>query len=198
MNTETSLLDTLREAGADRTDPVRFRYLESLERRLRTRGLQHGPHWQKLELAAARLAARVDHAEPARPTHATSEPSPLSGLLDLLNQSEQAAVPVSRSAIEQRVLGDSGESGAGSPRSDDTPRPLKAMARVKSNQGAQALQARIHHAINSTPKEAGPMNGHRLVSRALTEMQRLSPAYLNRFARYTDTLLALERLSKKG
>ena len=42
------------------------------------------------------------------------------------------------------------------------------------------------------------MNAHRLVSRALKEMQTLSPEYLDRFARYTDTLLALERLAKRG
>jgi hypothetical protein len=42
------------------------------------------------------------------------------------------------------------------------------------------------------------MNAHRLVSRAIAEMQTLSPEYLARFARYTDTLLTLERLARKG
>ena len=70
--------------------------------------------------------------------------------------------------------------------------------RARADQGTHALQARIRQAIESTPKDAGPMNAHRLVSRAIAEMQSLSPEYLERFARYTDTLLALERLAKKG
>ncbi|MBO6850975.1 MAG: DUF2894 domain-containing protein, partial [Marinobacter sp.] len=42
------------------------------------------------------------------------------------------------------------------------------------------------------------MNAHRLVSRAIATMETLSPEYLNRFVNYADTLLALERLGKKG
>ena len=38
---ELPLLRHLREAGADRADPVRFRYLESLEQRLRALSLIH-------------------------------------------------------------------------------------------------------------------------------------------------------------
>ncbi len=72
------------------------------------------------------------------------------------------------------------------------------MIRAQANQGHHVIAERIQHAIESTPKEAGPMNAHRLVSRAIAEMQTLSPEYLARFARYTDTLLTLERLARKG
>ena len=72
------------------------------------------------------------------------------------------------------------------------------MIRAQANQGHHFIAERIRHAIESTPKEAGPMNAHRLVSRAIAEMQTLSPEYLTRFARYTDTLLTLERLARKG
>lgn len=71
------------------------------------------------------------------------------------------------------------------------------MARVKADQSIQALQQRLHHAIEHAPRDAGPMNAHRLVSRAIAEMLKLSPEYLHRFANYTDTLMALEKLGRK-
>ena len=72
------------------------------------------------------------------------------------------------------------------------------MARVYAGRGEQALQDRIRHAIEHAPKDAGPINAHRLVSRAIAEMQKLSPEYLDRFVNYTDTLMALERLRRPG
>jgi hypothetical protein len=195
--TSPSLLENLRQQGAHRFDPVRFRYLESFEQRLLARGLQGGAHWQKLERAVADYQARSDSAEQPKQTTATCELSALSVLLNRLNQTTETSIEAPRSSLEQRVFGEAeehGHSGSGS----GSPTPLKAMTRVQADHGIHALQERIRSAIESTPKEAGPMNAHRLVSRAIAEMQRLSPEYLERFARYTDTLMALERMAKKG
>ena len=65
MTTKTSLLDPLRQSGVDRLDPVRFRYLESFERRLRAKGLQHGEHWLKLQQAVSDYQARQGMADVA-------------------------------------------------------------------------------------------------------------------------------------
>jgi len=196
-----SLLESLRQNGADQNDPVRFRYLESFEQRLRSKGLHQGAtHWRKLEQAVSDYQAKFDGAGQPEPKSAVSEPSRLSSLLNRLNQTAEPSVEAPRSALEQRVFGQpTGEQPqAQTASSPNNPRPLKAMIRAKAEQGNHAFEERIRHAIESTPKEAGPMNAHRLVSRAIAEMQKLSPEYLERFARFTDTLLTLERLARKG
>ncbi|MBJ6137003.1 DUF2894 domain-containing protein [Marinobacter litoralis] len=196
---ESSLLAPLQAAGADQVDPVRFHYLATLEQRLRAKGLEGSAHWRKLERAVAELRTTEDeHGE--QPSAA--EPprrSPLLELIDKLNQAP-ASVPAQapRSAIEQLIFGATEEEElTGSQTTPNSPQPLKAMARASADQGVQALQDRIQHAIEDIPEDAGPMNAHRLVSRAIAEMQRLSPAYLDRMVKYTDTLMALEKLGRK-
>jgi hypothetical protein len=163
------------------------------------KGLEHCPHWQKLEQAVWDYQARLEGSGQPEPITAASAPSPLSLLLDRLDQKTETPVEIPRSSLEQRVFGEDGElAQAHRARSFDNPPPLKAMVKARADQGTHALQERIRHAIESIPKDAGPMNAHRLVGRAIAEMQRLSPEYLERFARYTDTLIALERMAKKG
>ncbi|WP_417546397.1 DUF2894 domain-containing protein [Marinobacter sp.] len=193
-------LEELRNSGADQTDPVHFRYLEALALRLRDKGLQHARHWQKLEQAVA--AYQAEYGSTAQPSQTVEarHPSPLSALLDRLNQTPDAPATESRSTLEQLVFGTPEEGSGHAQRTATTAtrQPLKAMARVNADRGEQALQDRIRHAIEHAPKDAGPINAHRLVSRAIAEMQKLSPEYLSRFVNYTDTLMALERLRRPG
>lgn len=194
-------LAELRHSGADRLDPVRFRYLEVLEQRLRAKGLQGTRHWQRLEQAVAEYQARARqqaHAEQREQPAETTQPSPLVALLETLNQSPDTHVQASPSPLERLIFGEE-DAGPTQPAvTDSSPRPLRAMARVQADQGTQALHDRIRQAIEQTPENAGPMNAHRLVSRAIATMEKLSPEYLNRFVNYADTLLALERLGRKG
>ena len=198
---DLSLLRHLREAGADRADPVRFRYLESLEQRLRTQGLQGSVHWQKLEQAVSDYHARYDQVEPEPQPAETDTPSLLAALTEQLNQVQTSASTDNRSsALEQLIFGSTEnepEPGSGGS-AVQHPQPLKAMARAQADRGSEVRKARIRHAIEQTPEDAGPMNAHRLVSRAIAKMQNLSPAYLDRFARYADTLMALEHLTRKN
>ncbi|WP_372966087.1 DUF2894 domain-containing protein [Marinobacter sp.] len=189
-------LDGLRASGAEQTDPVRFRFLEALAQRLSAKGLQNTRHWQNLEQAVADYQARCELADQPPICAEPRAPSPLSALLDQLNQSQATPTTPPRSELEQLIFGlPEAHSGA---TSSATPQPLKAMARVKADHSVQVLQERLHHAIEHAPENAGPMNAHRLVSRAIAEMQKLSPEYLHRFANYTDTLMALEKLGRKS
>ncbi|MFV8570211.1 DUF2894 domain-containing protein [Marinobacter sp. SBS5] len=197
---ETSLLAPLQATGADQTDPVRFHYLATLEQRLRAKGLQGTAHWQKLERAVADFQARGNQRCEQAPAAEPRPRSPLLELIDKLNQApESAPAQAPRSAIEQLIFGTT-EDDVARPQNttaSNSPQPLKAMARASADHGIQALQDRIQYAIEHTPEDAGPMNAHRLVSRAIAEMQRLSPDYLNRMVNYTDTLMALEKLGRK-
>ncbi len=51
----------------------------------------------------------------------------------------------------------------------------------------------LAQAIADCPKDAGPLNSHRLAIQSLTAMRELSPEYLNRFLSYLETLLWLEK-----
>jgi hypothetical protein len=55
----------------------------------------------------------------------------------------------------------------------------------------------IDRAINQCPENPGPHNPHMLAIKSLTQMQKLSPHYLRRFASYIETLLWLEKNSVK-
>lgn len=193
-------IDALRRCGADQLAPVRFRYLEALALRLQTRGLQHTRHWQKLEQAIADYTAAHESSAELSQVLETSPPSPLSTLLDKLNQAPDVLATAPQSTLERLVFGAQKDGTEASQHAApaNTQQPLKAMARVNAGRGEQALQERIRHAIEEVPQDAGPINAHRLVSRAMAEIQKLSPAYINRFVNYTDTLMALERLARKG
>ncbi|MCK0104901.1 DUF2894 domain-containing protein [Marinobacter sp. S0848L] len=196
---ESSLLAPLQAAGADQIDPVRFHYLATLEQRLRAKGLQGSAHWHKLEQAVAELqTTEREQAEQSSEAEPRSR-SPLLELIDKLNQAAgNTPAQAPRSPIEQLIFGAEEEQEfEGSQATPENPQPLKAMARATADHGVQALQERIQHAIEDIPQDAGPMNAHRLVSRAIAEMQRLSPEYLNRMVNYTDTLMALEKLGRK-
>ena len=52
---------------------------------------------------------------------------------------------------------------------------------------------RLAQSRASLPENAGPLNSHHLVHRALTLMRQLSPDYLERFVGYVDALQWLEQ-----
>ncbi|MEC7815365.1 MAG: DUF2894 domain-containing protein [Pseudomonadota bacterium] len=193
-------LEALRRDGADARNPVQFRYLESLASRLDARGLHHSVHWHRLVQAVSDFEATC-HAEDSVPTPVATTPpdaqSPLAELLATLN-TRQASEPTGTAlSLEQRVFGAVSQQDAASDGNAPQLRPLRALAKARAEVGNRHLHQRLNHAITQIPADAGPMNAHRLVSRALAEMQRLSPDYTLRFARYMDTLMALERLGRK-
>jgi hypothetical protein len=49
----------------------------------------------------------------------------------------------------------------------------------------------IDQVINEVPKDAGPLNAHRLVIKTLTTMQTISPDYLRRIVNQIDTMFYL-------
>jgi hypothetical protein len=55
-----------------------------------------------------------------------------------------------------------------------------------------AVHRSMNQSLAKTPKNAGPLNSHRLVLRSLEVMREVSPAYLNRFVTYVDALLVLD------
>lgn len=60
-----------------------------------------------------------------------------------------------------------------------------------------SAEQRLRQALEQVPAQAGPLNSNHLVHRALVAMQDISPAYLQRFVNYVDTLLWLDEQQAK-
>lgn len=176
MNTPAERIAALRARGAERLDPLRFHFIEALARRTAATG---GPARSLLENRLARAlddcTARCAAAPPptaARP----AAPGPLAELLDHL-------------ARENR----SGFGPAVADGAITAPDELKAVACFRDTWDTLRLERQLHEVLADEPENAGPLNSHLLVLRALRQMHQTSPAYLKRFMDYADTLLWLEQ-----
>lgn len=69
---------------------------------------------------------------------------------------------------------------------------------LRRSQEKSSARQRVRRAISDCPEGAGPLNPQRLVIRALTTMETLSPDYTNRFMAYVDTLLYLQQLDEQN
>ena len=165
----------LRARGAERIDPLRFHFIEALARRTAATGGAARPLLdtrlaQALDDYAARCIAAPAPAE-ARP----AAPSPLTELLAHIAQQNRSSFSLQ------------GADGAAAP--DE----LKAVACFRDTWAKLRLERQLHEVLADEPENAGPLNSHLLVLRALRQMHQTSSAYLKRFMDYADALLWLEQ-----
>lgn len=181
-------LALLRQAGAPAFDSVGWHYIEILAARVTahqgaTQTLLHLKLDKALDDLNARMASPM--ASPSQPSSANgtaiatdvSSPSPLAQMLQDLAPLE---APATRDFASQRTW----------PAENPRVRQLrKTLSQLK-------VQKQVTQAMAQAPENAGPINSHMLVLRSLGLMRELSPDYLNRFMRYTDTLLSLEAAAR--
>ncbi|KAF0805903.1 hypothetical protein A6D6_01959 [Alcanivorax xiamenensis] len=234
-------LARLRDDHADRYDPVRFRYLDTLAQRLAGSHRAPSPaQREKLQQALTDYQARFEEArDKARaqratlPYHAVDDatraqldhlfergdlrafqrlaeqqtrrsPSPLVALLEALHDSDIEDEGPDNTPLDAllRAHPNLFQKTAGKGRRNVRPltsqRELKALRQLRATRARLHTQKRIDHAIAQSPGDAGPLNAHRLVTRSVETLRGLSPDYLNHFVSYMDTLLALEKVAKKG
>lgn len=166
-------LDALRARGGPRFDPVRFRFIEAMARRAAPHAGEAGRLLD--ERVAALLAAYAADLEQAAPPADTSssadKPSAIAELVDLI--------------------------AAHAPPAPDTARPseLKTLKYFRSTWSRLSADRRLTQSLAKLPENAGPLNSHQLVHRALLLMRDLSPEYLNRFMSHVDTLLWLDQVN---
>lgn len=200
----------LREAGADRFDPVRFHYLEALARRAERRS--GGVRRMLDDRLAAALAdfeqAFAQARDAARATIARVTPrhplaaDELAALFDAgdfgaierraagLEKPDRPSLAELARHIEQHLPRDEAPAGA---------RPeLKAVRYFRDTWAKLSVDRQLSHAIDQAPENAGPLNSHYLVLRSLEMMRDISPDYLNRFMSYADTLLCLDRAAERN
>jgi hypothetical protein len=176
----------LRASGAERVDPLRFRYIEALARRAAThQGLLRRSLDSKLARALTAVGATCEAANdtPAaqEPVRTSLDRGPLGQLLGEMDG--LAAVP---------TLGDS--AGLQPMPVIATALPeLKTLRRFRDTWTRLSVDRQLTRSLDKIPENPGPLNSHLLVLRALRRMQEISPAYLDHFVAHADALLWLDR-----
>lgn len=220
-------VDALLRQGASRSDPVRFRFIEALARRARERrGASRRILDARLAQALADYAerdARARHAAgdtlagaAARHPATAAELERLCAAGDFaalrqraarLDSAASADRPTPLAALLADLARRSVPSPGCAPAADAAPHAaphagpdgeLKALRYFRDTWSTLSAERQLAQALAQGPENAGPLNAHRLVLRALQLMRDVSPDYLRRFMSYADTLLWLERTDSGG
>jgi hypothetical protein len=170
-------LDAWRECGADRLDPVRFRFIEALDRRAAGHsGAARRVLDARLSGLLAAYAGDLERSAPGIGGCAdVRQDPPACDALAALNAhiaSHHHALPGPASYPELDML--------------EYFREIWSRFRT----GRQLQQS-----LEQVPGNAGPLNSSSLVHRSLSLMRELSPGYLQQFLSYVDALSWMEQMS---
>lgn len=180
-----------RARGAERFDPVRLHFIETLAKRT---AAQRGEARRLLdERLRQLLSAYGDDFAKAVPeaAAAAAQPLPRGALAELVEHiARQSPLPEEAPAPSGGAV----PIRAGAANSAAAPAELKTMRYFRGTWSRLSADRRLTQSLAKMPENAGPLNSHHLVHRALILMRDLSPEYLNRFMTYVDTLLWVEQL----
>jgi hypothetical protein len=185
-------LAALRARGAAQRDPMRFHVIEALARRA---AAHSGEVRQLLDAKLARLLAacaqQLDHAQPGAGAGSPPVPAPTpqrGPLAALIHQLDQQAAALG----QDRTHGTTGAIGV-SAADAGAPVELKALRHFRSTWSRLSIDQQLSRSLAKAPGNAGPLNSHLLLLRALTLMRDSAPGYLDRFMSYVDALLWLDQ-----
>jgi len=181
-------IDALRERGAHRLDPIRFRFIEALARRAQAYG---GEARRLLDGRLATLLAgygeQVDKAC-LEAGEAIGEGRARRGALaDLIEHIDR-----------QASQSDDGRAAHDAVAKAGPPTELKTARYFRSTWSKLSIDRRLRQSQAKLQENAGPLHSHGLVLRSLESMRGLSPQYLDRFMLYVDALLWLEQANGGG
>jgi hypothetical protein len=179
----------LRARGAQHADPVNFRFIEALHRRSAAhRGEARAILDRKLAQALTACAERLAQAGAVagdRTGHdagATRRGRPGPGpLADLVRRLDGQAVQAGGGAAEAGLA------------SAEAPVELKALRTFRATWSRLSVDRQLRRSLAKPPENAGPLNSHLLVLRALALMDETAPAYLQRLMGHVETLLWLDQ-----
>lgn len=174
------VLDVWRDQHADRLNPMRFHVMEALERR----ASEHDGEVRRIldERLSRLLESYAD---------------------DLEKADVRSSAPPRAHARE--TLGSLVEHIASATKTGGTTGGIELQVAPFPELGAldtfRKIWSRLHgesqlrQALDHVPTNAGPLNSSALVHRSITLMRNLSPAYLQQFLSYVDTLSWMEQVS---
>lgn len=147
-------------------------------------------------------SAQASPAQPNSDSAAPEKPSSLTQLLDELrshndNSSTQSLNELDRKMAEQnaRLFG-SVDTIAPPPAQTEEYRGLRAAKQLKHLQGRHAKRNKIQFALDNRPENPGPLNPHMLAVQILSQIQKVSPHYLEHLVTYMETLALLDQQSR--
>jgi hypothetical protein len=185
------MLDAWRERGADRLDPVRFHFIEALDRRAaghagEARRILDDRLSKLLETYADDLESAASKATDAGSAAALSEPArgALAGLVDYI-------------ASHAPADGHSPAAGHAAPRPPSYPE-LQVLDYFREIWSQVSTERQLRQSLEQVPGNAGPLNSSSLVHRSLSLMRELSPGYLQQFLSYVDALSSMEQMNGGG
>ena len=208
-------LEKLLPAGAQRFDPLRLHYLQTLAQRaawapLPIRQLLQARLVQDLGTLQTAYAAARQRVQCATEAMAKQQPQAAAAMQALLDAGDckaaqqrlaalQRKAPVNALAELNTYLAQHAPAMPPAQNGDATLPPHAAHRELKAVQHFRNTWTRIYRekqlgeALEQAPRNAGPINSHILMLRSLALMRDMAPGYLNRFMAYADTLLCLER-----
>lgn len=209
-----------REAGAERFDPVGFRFIEALARRAEAHGgearrllegklakavAEYGERFRLARGEAGTLLRRLAKRYPAAADdlqrryeagdfkalgRAAAELEGGSGRGPLAELLSHAAPHATEKPAS--AAASSGPPGA-APAAE-----LKSVRYFRETWSKLSVDQQLAQALAQAPENAGPLNSQLLVLQSLKLMRDVSPDYLNRFMSYVDALLWLEQANGAG
>ena len=206
-------LAALRGQGAERLDPLRFRFLEALaertaaasgpvqaliEARCQTALDDYTERFRQAQSAAAEAVAQLSASRPAvaREGRRLLQAGDFSAVHKLVARVGSPSGPRSHPLAELnrhiRLVSEPVEAGG-----DAALPELKSVRRFREMWSRMAAVDDVDAAVGRGPENAGPLNSHMLVLRSLGLMRQVSPAYLRRFLAQVEALLWLEEESQR-
>src|SRR5471032_1057666 len=182
MSSFRSTLDAWREGGADRLDPVRFHFIDAMDRR----AVNHSGEARRIlddRLSKLIEAYANDYANAPSRTAEASDParSALAGLTEYMSR----CAPVDR---------DDPTAVHTLPRRSSYPE-MEVLDYFRKTWTQVSTERQFRQSLAQVPGNAGPLNSSSLVHRSLALMRELSPGYLEQFLSYIDALSWMEQMN---
>lgn len=190
-NDARAMLDAWRESGADRLDPVRFRFIEALARRSADHS---GDARRLLDDRLARLVEAYGsdlQSAASNAGHADTEAAPrkpaAGALAGLVSYIAAHAQPVAGGPVPLTLA----------PARAARPEP-ELIDYFRDTWARVSVERQLRQSLEWVPENAGPLNSSHLVHRSLTLMREMSPGYLRHFLSYVDAMSWLEQMNAGG
>ena len=174
-----------------RVDAVRLRFIEAMERR--AAGLD-GEARRLLDARVAALrAADGDRVQIERTESGGTPSSDSTQQLDGQRNPLSALVAYIAEQAAARNHGASSDRQSVAGANPFATTELASLAYFRSTWSRLSAERRLTRSLATVPENAGPLNSHQLVHRALQTMRETSPGYLHHFMTYVDALLWLDQ-----
>jgi hypothetical protein len=204
---------SLRQSGADQFEPVQFHFVEALAHRVNPQqGTVKRILGAKLAQAVAALGERFEQAQrdadKAIAQAAQRHPQAAAELQRFFASGDFTGVRRYIATLKDgdkrdslgelaRHVGQHEHVGARLQWSAGSRPELKSAQYFRDTWSKISADKQVTQALGKAPKNAGPINSHRVVLGSLALMRDISPDYLNRFMSYVDTLLCLDQRGRE-